>query len=370
MHRENKLTEDHFLIVIEGECQNEDKKIEIITSIKELIYRVEVKEEGMLIDAIEVVCDTLRYDPHRETLFKEKYTQAHQKVYTNYCPSVKSDTAPIELRLGKKEEEQEEEEEESPYEVYVPVKKEKEKRKIMDFSYRLKSKNILMLSLVAIVLLFVLLGRFLMCSPTMYHYYFSNEKEKITYLEKTEPYCHHLEESCYHQVDKSAQASEYFSQKRCKIWCEREIMTQKVCRRFLPYFETESTVNRKSSLSKPIQTVSDNTEKYSLLPKEIRILQMKPFALKVKNHHKVPLSIRLVGLDVEGTQNDEIVQLVKGISALSVGVNKSKAFSFFLERSYYRQFAKGVYQGSFRFRIDYEGEDSVEILKAFSFEVE
>ena len=67
-----------------GEHKNGSGEIVVETSIKGLIYNCEVLKDGIMIDGEEVNCSDLQSKENRDSLFRDKYSAAHNRLKKEY----------------------------------------------------------------------------------------------------------------------------------------------------------------------------------------------------------------------------------------------------------------------------------------------
>ena len=342
--------EDDFFMVLQNSCTVENKTFTITSSINGLIYRVEVKESEALIDAIEVSCQDLRFDPNSETLFEKTYTDAHNEMQAKYCLKEKS------------------EEEEHSYVVYKAKKTLPKRRNFLLLNNQLNSKIILSLVLISMLVLFLFLGKIFLCSQFVQDNFLSTKQEKIEYLEKIEPLCHRLEKECKNISAESIENKQAFTIADCQSWCENGIIARDECEDILPALK-KRTQPIAHKIPKPKAIVIQGHNRYNILPKTIKLLPLNTFTLTFTNHHDTPLYVELLHISLNENDNKEIVQLRDFIFYFDIPTQENKSFKFFLEPSYYRQFMQGKYTGEMTFNLKYENEDMLTLKRDFFFEV-
>ena len=354
MNKEGQITDDGFKIVLEDHCLNEGKSIDIITSISGLVYRVEIKEDQVLIDAMEIPCDSL-------DKFQSLYTAKHNEMLLHYSLELKRDHPEVFASKA-----QEVLSQESPYTVFTPAKTTEPKRKSF-FSFEFNAKIIL--ALMTLLLVFIITIMFFLCQPSVYNQFLSTKEEKIWYLSKIEPYCHHLEEGCRRLASKEDKPNDIYTRKNCQSWCQNEIIEEESCQYFLNLSKKHSNSSARNLKNVPLVS-KQNTTRYTFSPKKIVFQKFNTFSLEVRNHEDKALYIELRKINLEGSNYEEIVQLRNRVFSFSLAPNERKKFQFFLEPTYYKQFDSGSYMGDLNFLLSYDGEEDISIEKAFSFEVE
>ena len=362
------VPEDGFTIVLQDMCD----KYSIITSIENLTYRVEVFVDGALEDAVEIVCDALKMDAEEETLFQAAYTKAHQEYKEKFCQKV----SPIEV----------EDEEDSPSEqkydfedamtkeTYVQLLRKKvgETYQKVKTNIRARGYNhrvVLVSVLFTVVLLFVGLGRVLMCNENVITF-FVKQVDKVSYYEQTESFCHKLETGCLQLSKMDLEQDTLLSPDECRTWCEDEVIPAEKCALFLPYFP-EKEVEEPLVVEVKEEHKIVFKDKYTFLPKEKIVLYPKKYLeLFVENHTKDVLKVALKKIVLNENEHEEIVQFRLGVTTLSIASGKKKRFKIFLEQTYYEQFDKGEYTGAFIFSVSLPKGKEEKVEKIFSFRVE
>jgi len=367
------VSQDGFTIVLEDVCD----RYRIITSIENLTYRVEVFIDDALEDAVEIVCDALKMDAARETLFKAEYTKVHQRYKEKFCQKVKhmeaedEEDTPLEPKYDFEEENNKHE-----Y-MHVIWKRVGERYQKLKANIRARGYNhrvVLVSVLFMVVLLFVGLGRVLMCNENVITF-FVKQGDKVSYYEETESFCHKLETGCLQLSKMDLEQDTLLSPDECRTWCEDKVIPADKCALFLPYFPEKEVeeplvvdVKEEPTQVAPKVVIKD---KYTFLPKEEIVLYPKTYLeLFVANHSEDVLKVALKKIVLNENEHEEIVQFRLGVTTLSVEAGSKKRFKIFLEQTYYEQFEKGNYIGRLIFSVLLPKGKEEKVEKIFSFRVE
>ncbi len=367
------VPEDGFTIVLKDMCD----RYSIITSIKNLTYRVEIFVDGALEDAVEIVCDALKMDAEEETLFKAAYTKAHQEYKEKFCQKVNHMEAEDEEDIPlepKYDFEEENNKHEYMHVIWKRVgetyQKVKAKIRARGYNHRVVLVSVLFMA----VLLFVGLGRVLMCNENVITF-FVKQVDRVSYYEETESFCHKLETGCLQLSKMDLEQDTLLSPEECRTWCEDEVIPADKCALFLPYFpekevEEPFVVEVKEEPKKEVPKVVVK-DKYTFSPKENIVLYPKTYLeLFVENHTENVLKIALKKIVLNENEHEEIVQFRLGVTNLSIEAGKKKRFKIFLEQTYYEQFDKGTYTGVLIFSVSLPKGKEEKVEKIFSFKVE
>jgi hypothetical protein len=360
--------QDGFTIVLEDECD----RYRIITSIKNFTYRVEIFMDDALEDAVEVVCDA-----EGETLFKVKYTKAHQGYKEKFCQKVNHlDSEDEDISFSESTYDFEEENNKHEY-LHVIGKKVEETYQKVKANIRARGYNhrvVLVTVLFTVVLLFVGLGRVLMCNENIITF-FVKQVDRISYYEQTESFCHKLEKGCLKLSKMNLEQDTLLSPDECRTWCEDKVIPEKKCALFLPYFpkkeeEIPLVVKVKEEPKKVASKVMIK-ERYTFTPKEKIVLYPKKYLeLFITNNTEDVLKVVLKKIVLNENEYEEIVQFRLGVTTLSVEAGSKKRFEIFLEQTYYEQFEKGEYTGKLLFSVFLHKSRVENVEKIFSFRVE
>lgn len=370
---------DNFELILHDECSIDGQNYSISTSTNGLAYRVEVLENGELVDAIEVECDELRFEPQSEQHFIALYTQAHDETKDKYCTAKKTEALKSSFVEEAKIEENPLKEDEA-YEVKTSFERlleriytgyEQIKHKIRQRGYN--HRIVLPIALVGMLFFFVFMGRVLLCSDFVEQTFLTQESEKIDYFKQTESFCHKLEKGCVILSKSNMEEANIFTPEACRQWCDEAFIEEQVCALFLPYFpkKEESTSDfEEVPIALPPKKVQPK-EAYVFYPKEtIELFSSGTVEVFVRNHATKNLQVELVKMTLHENEYEEIVQFRKGMTSFYVNKDEEKAFKIFLEPTYYYQFDRGKYTGELTFKVKSEEGKIDEVKKDFFFRVE
>lgn len=370
---------DNFEVLLHDECTINGQNYTMSTSTNGLVYRVEVLENGELVDAIEVECDELRFEPHSEQHFIALYTQAHDETKDKYCTAKKTEALKSafveEVKIEEKPLQEDEE-----YEVKTSFERvlehiytwyEQIKHRIRQRSYN--HRVVLPIALVGMLFFFVFMGRILLCSDFVEQTFLTQESEKIDYFKQTESFCHKLEKGCVILSKSNMEQANIFTPEMCRQWCDEAFIEAQACALFLPYFpkKEESTSDfEEVPIAPPLKKVEPK-EAYVFYPKDdIELLSSGTVELFVRNDATKTLQVELVKILLHENEYEEIVQFRKGVTSFDVNKDEEKAFKIFLEPTYYYQFDRGKYTGELTFKVKSKEGKIDEVKKDFFFSVE
>jgi len=386
MHESENATslyEDDFTVMLNDTCGEHT----IVTSIHNFIYRIEIFAKGALEDAVEKECHILNGEGDKEKLFTEVYTGEHQKFKDKYCKSsalhrevkeevpkdnpVLYDADQIDMLAENKIQNNLDMIRNRVGEIYQNVKRVLGKK---GYDHRIVLAGILL----GMLVLFIFIGRILMCNEKLIEF-FLDSTDKLSYYEETEPFCHKLENGCMKLTQMNLEQETLISPRECRTWCQEKFIPEEKCALFLPYFSKEEEQSIAEEFEKPLEESKVNfpvkrevsKEKYHFFPEgEIILKAQKYFELFVENHTKSRLRVVLKDLLLNENEHEEIVQFRAGVTTLSIEPGSKKRFKIYLEQTYYDQFEKGRYTGKLIFLLfSPEGKEQ-QIEKTFSFRVE
>jgi len=316
----------HFVTVLTDTCKDSENNYVIHTLIHKLTYRIDIYNHDNLIDSIE---ETLAKS-NKET-FHKIYTKAHHAIKVKYCKQtidkdVQAKNRPTRDKIN-----------------FLP----KEKIKII------------LLSMFALLLVATFFLSSFIYSRTYITLFYSDKKEKVTYLEKISNKTNILSEECIAIVKKQKVPYDIFTISQCSTWCKNKYIKKDTCTLFNSYKARNYPTELSNSLIKHVL--------YTILPNKDLILALdKESTIQVNNLHTISLDINVQKIVLAQSNNEEIIQFKNAISKIRIAPNEEKKFILFLEPSFYHQFKKGLYTGYIEFAINYKDKQTT-FTKKFSF---
>lgn len=371
---------DDFEVMLHDECVVDGQTYVVTTSTNGLIYRVEILEDHELVDAIEVECDDLRFEPQSEQLFISLYTQAHSETREKYCTVAKEPEEVKSTFVEKPTEIEQQVQEDEMFEAKTSFESMLErvhafygqvKKKIQDRGYN--HRVVLPMALLGMLFFFLLMGRVLICSDFVEQNFLTQGSEKVAYFKQTESFCHKLEKGCKALSQSNREQAHMFTPEECRQWCEDATIDAQACSMFLPYFPKEEAIvtHYEEAPVEPIPSETEPKEAYLFYPQgTVELLSSGTVELSIHNQTVEVLSVELVDMSLHENEHEEIVQFRKGLTSFYVNKGEEKAFKLFLEPTYYEAFDRGKYTGELTFKVKSKEGKIDEVKKDFFFRVE
>ena len=382
-------------------------EIVIETSIKGLIYSCEVLKDGIMIDGEEVNCSDLQSKENKDTLFRDKYSAAHNRLKREYIAEknfdeklrtegeyiennekhckiityqsddvirtvieiggVKFDEIQVLLNEGmKKDKDLVEAKCKTLHEEMVTKYIDEDKfpvnigwldKILRKLPFYKKKPIYAFYFLLGIISLFFFLIKLFMCSDYMVNK--KKGKKRFEYLTSYAPYCTSFQDRIIRGCDKSHNGlwklkSKIFTKKSCKSACvDYDFIDDEICDKW--------TISMKS--------VGDSKHRLELNPytitpeSELELTQKDFTTVYLKNNTVKTLRFKIIGRRIIDNANSEIIMFANGKTEVSLSPNEEDSFKIRLEHTYIGSFASGEYHGEILFSV-FNDDKSVDITES------
>jgi len=325
----------HFIIVLTDTCSIEGIHYVINTSISMYFYRTEIYKNNVLIQVKENNFSAFENTNSFEQDFINTYTKQHLNMRNELCKRVDNVSNNNENNL------------EENISNLTGV------HSTMQDTSKYKKYSIYILFILGLFLIFFIVFQTIFKYSDLYiNMFYTNQKDKITYLEKIEAHKHLLGDKCLALAKREILEDTTITRNNCNMWCEKKTIEDEKCDLFLVYFNTNYSEITKSKRSQLVSKFSTSLQ-YSVSPKndviELNVTSM--YNLNIHNTCDHQISVRLKNMMLNQSKNEEIIQFKQAKTSFLLQVDEEQSFHIFLEPSYYKQFARGKYTGKLEFEI-------------------